>query len=305
MTIWILSLACGVLVLIAAVSLFRLAMVGRQLRIMREELSLTQDKSYNRQISVQLIDEDVTELAVQLNKNLDYQKSLKLKSEQSERMMKQSVSDIAHDLRTPLTVIKGNLQMLESSESLSEKGREYVRISSEKADAIRQMADEFFELSVLESDSSSAQLTRTDLTAALVDFIIDSEAVIRCKGIEPEINLPEKSIFAMADEAMLQRMLSNMLSNTLKHGGGSFALSLSEEDGGCSIRFENTLKPDEHPDPSQLFRRTYRGDKAHGGSGAGLGLYIVKLLADKQNAAASAEIIGGRLAVSITFRTEG
>ncbi len=305
MMVWILSAGCAVLGLTAIVLIIRLVIIKKQLRSMREELAFNRSRSYNRQLTVTLIDDDVTQLAAELNRNLDYQKQLKLKSEKSERAMKESVSDIAHDLRTPLTVIRGNLQMLESSERLSPKGSEYVRISSEKTDAIRQMADEFFELSVLESDSSTPELIRTDLTAALVEFILASEAVIRCNGIEPVITLPERSLFVLAEPAMLQRMLSNLLSNTLKHGGGSFSMSLTEADGRCTVKFENRLRPDERPDPLRLFDRTYRGDKARKGSGAGLGLYIVKLLAEKQGASVSAEINGDNLCIIITFTSEG
>lgn len=88
----------------------------------------------------------------QLIKNLDYQKQLKLETEKAEKSIRRSVSDIAHDLRTPLMVIKGNLQMLQMEEKLSHKGEDYVGICRQKADEMREMADDFFQLSVLESD---------------------------------------------------------------------------------------------------------------------------------------------------------
>ena len=302
MTVWILSGACALLVIICGTLIFRLCMIKKQLRTMREELPLTKDNSYNRLITVSLVDKDVSALATEINKNLGFQKQLKFTTEQTERAMKQSVSDIAHDLRTPLTVIKGNLQMMESCEHLTAKGGEQLRISMEKADAMKQMADDFFELSVLESDSSEVQLTRIDLTAALIEFILDSEAVIRCRGIEPEIMLPEKSMFVTAEPAMLQRMLSNLLSNTLKHGCGTLRLSLSDKDGNAVVAFENKLRPDASIDTERLFERTYRGDKARNGNGAGLGLYIVKLLAQKQGAEVSAAAKDDSLRIEISFR---
>ena len=87
--------------------------IKRQLRELIVELQKTERQDYNRQLTVTLFDRDVTELAVQMNRNLDYQKQLKLQAEQSERTLRQSTSDIAHDLRTPLTVLRGNLQMME------------------------------------------------------------------------------------------------------------------------------------------------------------------------------------------------
>ncbi len=303
MSLWILCGACFVLAVLCAVLIFRLCIIKKQLRSIREELPLTTQSSYNRQLTVSLADNSVTALATEMNKNLEHQKQLKFRTEQVERSMKQSVSDIAHDLRTPLTVIKGNLQMLEASEQLSEKGCEYLRVCIDKTDAMKQMADEFFELSVLESDSGAVRLSRIDLTSLLVEFILDSEAVIRCRGIEPDIQLPEKSMYVMADESMLQRMLSNLLNNILKHARSSFELSLSLKGDKTVLSFSNELRPDESLDTDRLFERTYRGDKARNGSGAGLGLYIVKLLAEKQNAAVQAVIRDNKLDISIVFDT--
>lgn len=303
MSLWILCGACFVLAVLCAVLIFRLCIIKKQLRSIREELPLTTQSSYNRQLTVSLADNSVTALATEMNKNLEHQKQLKFRTEQVERSMKQSVSDIAHDLRTPLTVIKGNLQMLEASEQLSEKGCEYLRVCIDKTDAMKQMADEFFELSVLESDSGAVRLSRIDLTSLLVEFILDSEAVIRCRGIEPDIQLPEKSMYVMADESMLQRMLSNLLNNILKHARSSFELSLSLKGDKTVLSFSNELRPDESLDTDRLFERTYRGDKARNGSGAGLGLYIVKLLAEKQNAAVQAIIRDNKLDINIVFDT--
>ena len=303
MSLWILCGACFVLAVLCAVLIFRLCIIKKQLRSIREELPLTTQSSYNRQLTVSLVDNSVTALATEMNKNLEHQKQLKFRTEQVERSMKQSVSDIAHDHRTPLTVIKGNLQMLEASEQLSEKGCEYLRVCIDKTDAMKQMADEFFELSVLESDSGAVRLSRIDLTSLLVEFILDSEAVIRCRGIEPDILLPEKSMYVMADESMLQRMLSNLLNNILKHAISSFELSLSLKGDKTVLSFSNELRPDESLDTDRLFERTYRGDKARNGSGAGLGLYIVKLLAEKQNAAVQAIIRDNKLDINIVFDT--
>ena len=301
MTEGILWLACALLAAVCAVLAVRAHILRKQLRELKIELPLTRERSYNRQLTVALADKELTELTAEMNRNLDYQKQLKLTSEKTERSIKQSVSDIAHDLRTPLTVIKGNLQMLQSTEQLSPSGREYLRICMERSDMMKQMADEFFELSVLESDSSTPQLSRTDLTAALIEFILENEAVLNSAGITPEIQLPEKSVFVMAEPSMLSRLLSNLLNNILKHAHGSFSLSLSENDGSCVICFANALRPDDAPDPERLFERTYRSDKARIGSGAGLGLYIVKLLAQKMNAKAGAQVSGGILSVSIAF----
>lgn len=275
----------------------------RELRNIKQELRATTDKSYNRQVSVDLQDKDLIAMTTQLNKNLDYQKQLKLETEKAEKSIRKSVSDIAHDLRTPLTVMKGNLQMLRMEETLSEKGLQYVDACMMKADEMREMADDFFQLSLLESDLEEVERKRVDITEALLQFLATQEAVIRTKGMEPEVIFPQKSVFVLADDKLLDRMFGNLLNNVLRHAkGDSFQIRLEEVEGReCAITFANTVDSPETLQVEALFERTYRGEKARTGSGAGLGLYIVKLLAQKQKGRVRAQIKENILEISVHF----
>jgi K+-sensing histidine kinase KdpD len=276
--------------------------IKRELRNLKKELLATRKKDYNRQLTVGLFDKDMTSLTSEMNKNLDYQKRLKLEAEQSELQLKQSVSDIAHDLRTPLTVIKGNLQMLTNEENLSDKGREYLDICLNKSDTLKNMVDNFFDMSVLESDHTTVELQKVNVTNMLMQFLIDNEVLIREHKLTPEISLSEKSIFIMADQQMLTRIFGNLLNNIFKYAKETFAVKLElAEEGVCRIIFENGISEEYTCDAEHLFDRTYRGDKARHGSGAGLGLYIVKLLAEKQGASVSAEKTGDKLAIYVTY----
>ncbi len=293
----IISIVLAISLIFLAVQLLSLK---SEMRKLKTELELTRNKSYNRQLTVSLIDKDFSALATEMNKNLDYQKRLKLESERAERNLKQSVSDIAHDLRTPLTVIKGNLQMLEQEEKLSERGMEYLRICSEKSESMKQMADEFFELSVLESDSSEVTLSKVNITNLLMQFIADNEAVIRSCHLDPNVIFPEKTVFARADEQLMMRMFSNLLNNIVKYAESEFTIALETDGSKCRITFSNPVNS-EHIDVEHLFDRTYRADKSRHGTSAGLGLYIVKLLAEKQDAEVSAELKDNVLKISISL----
>ncbi len=298
--------------------LTRIWRMKRELRKIKRELEATRDKSYNPQVGVDLFDRDLADMMVQLNKNLDYQKQLKLEAEKAERSIRQSVSDIAHDLRTPLTVMKGNLQMLQMEETLSEKGLQYVDVCVKKADEMREMADDFFQLSVLESDAEAVELKRVDMTEKLLQFLVTQEAVIRARDLEPQVSFPEKSVFVLADEKLVDRMFGNLLNNVLRHAvGNTFRIRLEETDstggasgakeresaetrpGECTITFLNEVGDPKSLDVQALFDRTYRGSRSRSGSGAGLGLYIVKLLAEKQKGHVSALLQGNTLEISV------
>jgi signal transduction histidine kinase len=288
------TLIIGSLTALIIVLLIWIIIIKRNIYEAAEELAKTRDEEYNRHVRVTLTDKSVEKLAAEINKNIDYQKSLKLETEQSRQSIKQSVSDIAHDLRTPLTVIKGNLQMLEKEE-LSPKARENLRISEQKADTLKEMVDEFFEMSVLESDSSSVILEKIDIVGFLAEFVIENETLIREKGLTPEINFPERSIYVKADRKMLGRVFSNLMTNILKYAEESFFLTVEGADEGCSILLGNKVRDPEAIDVERIFDRTYRADKARSVGGAGLGLYIAKLLVEKQKGTIDARPDGDNL----------
>ena len=290
----------GALGVCCVVLLVYLLLMRRQLNQISEELRKNMETDYNRRVSVTLLDRSVSGVAAEINRSLDYQQRLKYTAQCAENNLRQSLSDIAHDLRTPLTVVKGNLQLIAGSGALSRENQEYLAVCSEKAETLRQMADAFFELSVLESDSKPVPLQKVDLTKLLMQFIADHEPVIRMQNQEPEVVFPPHTVTVMADPQMLGRMLENLLNNTLRYAQGSFQIRL-EQDG---VVFANSVDPENRPDPARLFDRSYRAEPSRTSKNAGLGLYIVRLLAEKQHASAEAALDGDLLTIRLRFRTE-
>ncbi|MGN0605156.1 MAG: histidine kinase dimerization/phospho-acceptor domain-containing protein [Oscillospiraceae bacterium] len=278
-------------------------MLRKEIQKIKKELISNRDMEYSKQITVSLFDKELTDMAAELNRSLDYQKNLKMKAVLAEKSIKQSISNIAHDIRTPLTVIKGNLQLLKNDCSLTENAVRAVDICNVKADELRYLTEDFFELAVLESDMNFSSLCRIDATAAVIQFIADNEAIISGSGLMPRIDFPEKSIFIMADEHMLNRMFGNLLNNIFRYSDGWFNVKITEHDSKCTICFENNIGTENNFDMENIFRRAYQGNKRNYNGGAGLGLYIVKMLAEKQNAQAIAVKKENMLSIQITFET--
>lgn len=289
-----------VLSLCCLFSLRRWILLRISIKEITNELRKTRNPGYDRQLRVDLSDKNLNELAKEINDNLSFQKKIKLETERRSKILEQSVSDTCHDLRTPLTVIKGNLQLLENEVSSTE-GKKYLQISNNKADALKVMVDEFFELSVIESDSKPVELEKIDVTAFLTDFIIENESIIRKKKINPEISFPDKAVNIRASGELLSRVFSNLISNIMKYAVDGFILKVYPDpitykneqpymlasDGECNmyhIRLGNRVKDPELIDIQHIFERSYRADKARTDGSAGLGLYIAKLLCEKQKA---------------------
>lgn len=279
----IMIIANIILIIVVVYLVLRIVLIRQQLRRMKSKLIETRNPGDNSQITVELVDNALTELAAEINNNLDYQKKVKMSEEEMERNLRQSISDMAHDLRTPITVIKGNIQLAEN-ESSEETRKKYYAICEKEADTLKAMVDDFFEISIIESGDSAIELSPIDLTGELLDFIISHEAVIRNASLEPEIDIPERNIYIKANQDMLGRILNNLLNNTIKYARGSFRLSVQEDNDRVKLTFSNWVNPRKKIDTDRFFERTYRAEGSRGESGAGLGLYIVKLLAEKQGA---------------------
>lgn len=211
------KIAVIILSLICIVLFSYLVMLKRQIRNIVDELKSNRQESYNKQIRVQLFDRDLTELAKECNYNLDYQTQCKRRAKHQEQVTRQSISDIAHDLRTPLTVVKGNLQLLKRGGTLDEKEQQYLQVCEAKTEELKYMVDDFFELSMLESDDFKVELAAVNLTTLLLNVILEHEILIRENGLQPNIDLPEKTLLVHGNPQLLERIFDNLLGNIFKY----------------------------------------------------------------------------------------
>lgn len=271
----------------------------RQMRNITDELDRTAKRSYNRLVKIPLFDNDLNSLTSAINREIDDRKRMKIKSEETEKALRQAISDIAHDLRTPLSVIKGELQIMNSNSDNDPEQKKYIDVCIRKTDELKNMADGFFELALLESRDECPEMKRINVTNLLMQFIAENEGLIRLNSLEPEIIFPDSTVFAMGDEEYLKRILGNLLGNVIKYSSGSFTLRLTDN-GEISIA--NPVGNAEAIDTERIFDRSYRADPSRKSGSAGLGLYIVRLLCDKISAEASASADTNSLTVTIKLR---
>lgn len=304
---WITAVLAGMPTAVAVILGVRLWKLKRVLRQISAELGKTRQEGYDRPLRIPLMDGALEEMAAELNKNLAYQKALKLQTGHARSQMKQAVSDIAHDLRTPLTVIRGNLQML-GMEPLSDRGQQYLSACEHRTEGLKIMVDEFFELSLLESGDMEMCPEKIELAEFLAELVLEHEVMIRKKGLTPELQL--RPVYLVIDRRVLMRVMGNLLQNLYRYSDQTFSIFTEEcareGEGEKQVRVTvgNRMRPGVEVDTAHLFGRTYRADRTATAGSAGLGLYIVRLLVEKSGGRIEAFLREGWMYFRMEWKTQ-
>ena len=292
-----------VLAVAVAVLAVRTAVMRREIRRMSRQLEDLSAGRTEKKISLTLVDARLNELAAQINENMELQKQLRIDTRKSEQRLKDSIAGVSHDLRTPLTAIIGYVQMLERS-GLSGEQQEKAAVILKKADAMRELVESFFELSVMESGQSEIAEEPVNFTNIVSEAVVDFIPRFEAAELKPDIDLGGKSLYMAGDRTALRRIVQNLLSNALKYTAGRVKVTLEENAGKIILTVVNEVKPDTSPDMEGLFERFYTADDSRNSGSAGLGLYIVKLLAEKMQGAVSASLENKTLSIYVVFQEE-
>lgn len=205
--------------------------------------------------------------------------------QQAREAMARVLTNISHDIRTPLTVLKGNSEMLASgtaqSNANTEKIREIAAKIDKKADELITTINDYFTLSKIASGDFPINLKTEDLSRICRDTILDYYDILERKHFDVDIRIPDGPIFAATDRDALQRILKNLIDNALKYGAGGkyISISLTEENGNHRINIEDHGKGIPPLQQEQIFTRNYT--TAPKTSGSGLGLSIAQNLAEQ------------------------
>lgn len=249
----------------------------------------------NTLIDISSRDKAMRELASEINAELRRLRRERLRYQQGDLELKAAVTNISHDLRTPLTAICGYLELLQGEE-LTEKAEEYTGIIKGRTELLRTLTEELFRYCVVLSDPGGLSVEPVDLGAALETSLASFYAVFTEKGITPEIVMPEERVMRRLDKAALSRVFSNLLSNAAKYSDGDLRVELTVEG---KLSFANTCRALSGVEVEKLFDRFYTVEAAR--KSTGLGLSIARALAERMGGELIAEYIDGSLVMTAVF----
>lgn len=261
------------LILITGYTLIRFISLKKQLRKIEKQVY------FKERINISLNDKDIEKLAETINNNIRENKQIEIDIMKREERLKQNISDIAHDLRTPLSSIMGYITLLDNCTEKEKK--EYINIIQRKSEELNLLINNFYEVSLLDNSSLKIDITSIDIVQVIMDIVISNYALIKNNKIEINNRVPEKQIKIYGEEITCKRIIQNLVSNSIKYSTGYISIELDELENEVVFTIKNNVSNLKESDIEHLFERFYTVDKSRNRSGSGLGLYIVKLLLNK------------------------
>ena len=252
------------------------------------------EKNTNVLIDISTRDHCMRKLADEINLQLRLLRKERQRYQYGDLELKEAVTNISHDLRTPLTAISGYLDLLEREEK-SENIQRYLSQIKNRTEVLKCLTEELFRYSVV-SSSQDLNPEHIDIVRALEENLLSFYAVMQEKGIQPGIELPEEPIYRDLDASAVNRIFSNIISNALKYSDGD--LSIKMDKNGC-VTFSNTANNLTAVTVGRLFDRFYTVEANR--NSTGLGLSIAKLLIERMGGYIEAIYNNGKLEIKVKF----
>ena len=285
---------CGVLAVVIVILLIKIRMMQKSMDEICSCLSEHLSSDTNQLITVSSSDKHVRHLASEIARQLTELRRQRRQYISGDRELKEAVTNISHDLRTPLTAICGYLELLEAEE-MTDNTRRYVEQISNRTEALKALTEELFRYSVI-SSVSDLSYEKVNVGRVLEDTLISFYGAFEQKNITPNISLTDSVIVRSLDKSALSRIFGNIISNAVKYSDGDFSVTMS--DAG-EIIFSNTASELSSVDVGKLFDRFYTVDSAR--KSTGLGLSIAKLLTERMGGCTSADYKGNTLSITLSF----
>ena len=284
-------IVCLVILIILLVC--KILIMRRSAREITDEIRDRLTSDTNTPITITSHDRRMQELAIQINRQLKDLRKEYLQYHHGNTELKTAITNISHDIRTPLTAISGNLYMIGKTDDISEI-REYISTIEERTETMKQLTEELFRYSVILSDEGEQDTEEVYVNQVLEESIGGFYPVLTKRGIIPQIDITDTRIVRNMRRSDLARVFSNLLNNALKYSDGDLEITLTDKG---EITFTNTAKDLSAVEVEQLFDRFYTVEVAR--NSTGLGLSIARTLVDRMGGTITADYDEDRLMIKI------
>lgn len=271
-----------------------------QIKKTRQQLEFMTQNQTNMRLTSDLPAGEFNRLIDSVNDIVDTSRKIQISSVSAEKNLKDAITNISHDIRTPLTSMDGYFQLLAQSDSIQER-EHYISIIRGRIESLKDMLEELFTYTKLQSDAFELEMDKTDLTKSVLDTLFTFYDEFKQRGFEPDVDIEEKHLYIFGNAEAIRRTVQNLLKNALEHGGNAIGFSLKAEDNKAVFTCSNDVSDPDNIDMSQIFTRFYKADTARTQSSTGLGLAIAKGLTEKSDGQISAKLEENTFSVTVSY----
>ena len=289
-------------VLIAVIIVLVAIIIGYKREFRRINKEITNNLNEYVNIKTKSVDKDVEILVQNINLIFDSKQKVVAEKEKNEEELRASITNMSHDLRTPLTSIMGYLQMIRSEKASETDKKEYMDIVEKRTRSLQQLISSFYDLSRIEGNEYNFNYKKVNLSNVLCENIALFYNDFINNSIEPVIEIEEGIKEIISDEGAITRIFSNLIGNMIKHGENFVKITLKQENDVIITEFINKATGLTQENVDKLFDRFYTVDNSRSDRNTGLGLYITKILVEKLGHNIKANLKEDNLVISITWK---
>lgn len=276
----------------------------KQIKQIEKQLEMLMEEESNYQLTSTCAVRDTIKLISNINCVVEKLRKEKRELQKSNRSYRESITSISHDIRTPLTSVKGYVQMLQSPATLEWKKIEYLHIIEYRLEDLSEMLNQLFEYARLEAGELDLNLEKVNVRNLFAETISMFYDEFVKKGCEPEIEIVEIPCFILVNSHAFVRILENLIKNALVHGIGDYKFSLKLIEEQIFIQISNKTDTIEEKDIEQIFDRFYTTDQSRTRKSTGLGLAIAKKFTEQMGGKIQAYLYQNNFTIEVGFKME-
>ena len=286
-----------ILVVLLIVCIIRLFRMKKDIQYLDKSLNYIYENNTNQQLTTNTFYKDISNLSNTMNKILDKYVQIRISNIKSNREFQQVITNISHDLRTPLTSAIGYTQMIQSDKTDEQKKREYIRIIEYRLKVLSNLTNNLLEYSRLIEEATPLKNEKINLNNLLLDTVSTFYDQFREKDYKVNLDISNEVLYFIGDVSLFERIFMNLIQNALLYGTEVFAVSLDADSG--ILEFRNKITDPEEVEVENILERFYTADKSRSNKSVGLGLAIVKELVTKMKGHIVASMMGDFLCIRI------
>ena len=282
-----------ILFLICIFLAVKLYVIKQSIKEIEKSFSKILRTDTNNIIAISSSDKDIKNLTINLNNNLLELRGQKLQYKNGNQELKKIITNISHDLRTPLTAIKGYVDLIEQ-EKLSNNQKKYLKVIQKKSNELTELTGQLFEYTKLMDIDVKIKKEECCINEILEETLVSYYSIFKEQNIIPNISICSTKVYKIVNKISIIRVFENILSNVVKYSNGDLKVEMQENG---TITFSNKATSLDETTVQKIFDRYFSVENAK--ESTGIGLSIAKQLVELNNGSIKAEYVNGYLIIEI------